>query len=157
MYKYSASTGGFYLEAIHGDAVPSDAVDVSEAQHAALIDGQTKGLRIVPGLGGAPTLADQPMPTEEERIRALTVVVQGWLDTTARGDDFDHIGSAVSYADEPAVPSFQLLGRRYRKWRSVVWAACYQVLDEWRAGERAEPTAESLLAELPAFDTITVD
>lgn len=90
-------------------------------------------------------------------IARLTVVVQQWLDTTARGDDFDHIGSAVSYADEPAVPSFQLLGRRYRKWRSVVWAACYQVLDEWRAGERAEPTAESLLAELPAFDTITVD
>ncbi|WP_295379524.1 hypothetical protein [uncultured Pseudacidovorax sp.] len=154
MYQYSPSTGGFYLEAIHGDAIPPDSVDVTQERHAELIDAQATGQRIVPGPDGAPALEDPPAPTEEQRMRALSDAVQRWLDTAAQADGYDDIRSAVTYAEEPAVPVFQEQGRRYRAWRSLVWAACYSILDQWRGGTRPEPTPEQLIAELPSLESI---
>ena len=63
---YSAQTGGFYDAAIHGAAIPADAVEISEAAHAALIEGQSQGKRIVADANGFPVLDDQPAPTVSE-------------------------------------------------------------------------------------------
>ena len=70
---YSATTGGFYTAEIHGDNIPSDAVEITAEEHQALIDGQSNGKRIVADLDGRPVLADPPAPTTEEiwqRIKA---------------------------------------------------------------------------------------
>ena len=70
---YSKTTGGFYDEAIHGDAIPDDAVEITADEHAALLAGQTHGKRIVADANGFPMLADQPAPTAAEiwnRIKA---------------------------------------------------------------------------------------
>ena len=40
---YSPTTGGFYTREIHGDNIPVDAVEITEAEHAALIEGQSLG------------------------------------------------------------------------------------------------------------------
>lgn len=71
-YLYSPSTRGFYLPEMHGDAIPADAVAVSAEAHAALLAGQAAGQRIVPGPGGAPTLADYPPPAPPPPIRRIT-------------------------------------------------------------------------------------
>lgn len=63
---YSKSTGGFYDTAIHGENVPSDAVEVSEDQYATLMAGQTEGKRIIADKKGQPILADQPAKTLEQ-------------------------------------------------------------------------------------------
>ena len=96
--------------------------------------------------------AEEPAPlTFEQRSKALQDAVQAQLDAIARAHGYDSIASAVSYAEEPAVPRFQREGQALRAWRSLVWAACYALLAEVQAGERSEPSWDELLAELPAF------
>ncbi len=75
--KYSASTGGFYSERVHGSSIPEDAVDVPSEVYAELMAKQAEGLRIVAGEGGAPVAVEQkPAPplnreqVEEQRLRA---------------------------------------------------------------------------------------
>ena len=63
---YAKSTCGFYSTAIHGDAIPADAVEITAEEHAALLDGQSMGKRIVADLGGRPMLSDPPAPTIDE-------------------------------------------------------------------------------------------
>lgn len=55
---YSATTGGFYDTAIHGDNIPPDAVEITVDEHASLIDGQSSGKRIVPDGNGHPILVN---------------------------------------------------------------------------------------------------
>lgn len=100
---------------------------------------------------GQEPLPEPAPPTFEQRLKALQDGVQGQLDAIARAYGYDGISSAVSYADEPAVPKFQAEGQALRAWRSLVWATCYELLAEVQAGERDEPTWEELLAELPAY------
>ncbi|WP_208508362.1 hypothetical protein [Variovorax paradoxus] len=87
----------------------------------------------------------------ESRKRALSAVVQRHLDEVAKGLGYDDMNSAVTYADEPAVRRFQDEGQALRAWRSLVWAACYDLLDRWSKGQLDEPNADELIASLPAF------
>lgn len=77
--------------------------------------------------------------------------IQAHLDAAARRRGYDSIATAVSYAEEPAVPKFQEDGKAFRAWRSLVWAYAYQELAKVKAGEREIPTLDAFLAELPAL------
>ena len=57
---YSKSTSGFYSRDIHGDNIPSDAVDISVEEHAALLEGQSQGQIISADEEGNPILIDPP-------------------------------------------------------------------------------------------------
>jgi hypothetical protein len=149
--KYSPSTGGFYAPEIHGDNTPIDAVAVSASAHAALLAAQAAGARIVPGEGGYPVAQPPPPPTADQKAAARVAAVQAHMDAAAAARGYDDIKTAVTYADEPAVPRFQAEGQAFRAWRSIVWAHCYQVLDDVQAGRRAIPSAADLIAELPAL------
>lgn len=70
---YSKTTGGFYDEAIHGENIPADAVEISAEEHASLLAGQSSGKLIVADETGHPVLADLPRPTAAhvlERIKS---------------------------------------------------------------------------------------
>ena len=68
-------TGGFYLPQIHGDNIPSDAVEITAAEHAVLLAGQSAGQLIVAGTSGAPMLMPpQPMSLIDLRAAALARV-----------------------------------------------------------------------------------
>ncbi len=70
---YSKTTGGFYSSEIHGDSIPVDAVEITDAVHAALIEGQSQGKRIVADENGFPMLVDPPKLTAAdiwEKIKA---------------------------------------------------------------------------------------
>jgi len=100
-----------------------------------------------------PVLPPEPRePTREERATALRNEVQKHLDLTAAAYGYDDIKTAVSYADEPAVPRFQAQGRAFRAWRSLVWDFCYSLQDKVTAGLAEEPTVEQLLPMLPVCD-----
>lgn len=64
--KYAKSTNGFYDEAIHGDNIPADAVEITTEEHAALLEGQSHGNIIVTDENGFPVLSAPPAPTDEE-------------------------------------------------------------------------------------------
>lgn len=63
---YSASTGGFYFEEIHGANIPADAVPITSEEHAALLEAQTRGLVIRPGAEGRPVAVTAPGPSLAE-------------------------------------------------------------------------------------------
>jgi hypothetical protein len=67
---YHPETRGFYDVAIHGGAIPADAVPVSAADYTALFEAQSQGAQIVPGPDGAPTLLWPTPPTEAELLAA---------------------------------------------------------------------------------------
>lgn len=69
---YSKSTGGFYSREIHGDTIPADAVEITGAEHVALIEGQSHGKRILADASGRPVLQEQspPQPPSREQIEA---------------------------------------------------------------------------------------
>ena len=152
---YSRSKQGFYESSIHGAAIPADAVEITLSQHAALLDAQASGKRIVPDANGYPVAQDPPpppAPTAEQIRAALTDAVYAHMNAAAHARGYDDIKAAVTYAEEPAVSIFQAEGRALRAWRSLVWAHCYQALADVQAGTRAIPTAAQLIAELPALD-----
>ena len=148
---YSKSTGGFYLSEIHGNNIPEDVVEITEAEHAALIEGQSKGQRIVADENGRPILQDPPPPTAEQIMARLEARVQRWLDDQAQALGYDDIKSAVTYAEEPSVPKFQQEGQAMRQLRSMAWARCYEILNAVQAGQRSIPTEAELVAEMDAL------
>lgn len=95
-----------------------------------------------------------PTPEEvaEQTKQQLIWSVQNHLDTAARQLGYDDIKTAVTYADEPAVPKFQTEGKAFRAWRSLVWAACYATLADVLDNKRDVPTVDELLAELPVLE-----
>lgn len=147
---YSETTGGFYTREIHGDNIPADAVEITEAEHAALIEGQSKGKVIMADENGRPILQDPPPPTAEQIMSRLEARVQQWLDDEARALGYDDIKSAVTYAEESAVPKFQQEGQALRRLRSLAWARCYEIMAQVQAGQRSIPTEEELIAEMEA-------
>lgn len=149
---FSPSTNGFYTPEIHGSAIPSDAVEVSSAEHDSLIGGSAQGKEIRPDANGHPALVDPAPPTIEQLQVLLMQSVQTHMDAAAKALGYDNLLSAVSYADEPSVPTFQAQGQAFRAWRSAVWAQCYVLLAEVQAETRPVPTAEELLALLPVLN-----
>ncbi|MFU2050600.1 hypothetical protein [Bordetella hinzii] len=147
---FSKSTGGFYSPDIHGGAIPDDAVEITEQEYAALMDGQATGKVIVADSDGRPILAN-PTLTPEEIQNQKVALVQKYMDDAARALRYDSIANAITYADEPSVPKFQAEGLAFRAWRSRVWEKCYEILDEVQSGARGIPSDEELIDELPPF------
>ena len=100
---------------------------------------------------GRPILQDPPPPTAEQIMSRLEARMQSWLDEQARALGYDDIRSAVTYAEEPAVPKFQQEGQAMRQLRSLVWARCYEIMDQVKAGQRSIPTEAELIAEMEAL------
>ena len=148
---YSKSTGGFYTREIHGDNIPADAVEITVEEHQALIEGQSRGKVIVADENGRPILQDPPPPTTEQIMSRLEARVQQWLDEQARALGYDDIKSAVTYAEESAVPRFQQEGQALRRLRSLAWERFYEILNEVQAGQRSTPTEVELIAEMGAL------
>lgn len=148
---YSKSTNGFYSIDIHGDKIPADSVEISEAEYQILINGQYDGKSIVPNEEGLPTLQEPPPPTVKQIVLSLTEGVQEYMDSIAQSFGYDDIKSAVTYADEPSVAKFQAEGQALRAWRSLCWEYCYSVMDAVESGERTQPTLDDLIAGLPSF------
>lgn len=91
-------------------------------------------------------------PTEAELTSIFEQAVQAKLNGAANDRGYDSISTAISYAEEPAVPKFQKDGKAFRAWRSMVWAYAYEQLAAVKAGEREQPTVEAFLEELPTLE-----
>lgn len=105
-------------------------------------------------INGAPCDNYPTEPTTSADIDALAAQyepqLQNWLDRTAQAFGFDSMATAVTYADEPAVPLFQAKGAALRAWRSHLWLAGRKMVSEVRAGARPVPTEAEVLDGMPA-------
>ncbi len=91
----------------------------------------------------------EPEPTSEQLIERFRVVIQEHMDAAAKLAGYDDIKTAVTYAEEPAVPKFEAEGKALRAWRSLNWAYGYEQIAAVQSGARSLPTPEELIAELP--------
>ncbi|MFC0669470.1 hypothetical protein ACFSKY_06255 [Azotobacter chroococcum] len=123
-------------------ASPGDVEELGRSIYAAAMTGEHGEI--------APYVA--PVPTVDELARQYEREVQQHLDATAKGYGYDDIKSAVTYADEPAVPRFQIEGLAFRAWRSLCWDYCYSLLDAVQAGTTPLPALEDVIAGLPALE-----
>lgn len=82
-----------------------------------------------------------------DKAKGYEKAVQAHLDAGAQAAGYDNVLSACSYAGY-ANP-FQAEGQSFVAWRGAVWAYCYAQLALVKAGNRAEPTVDALIAELP--------
>lgn len=94
-------------------------------------------------------------PTEAELSSLYEQAVQSKLDAAAQANGYDSISTAISYAEEPAVPKFENDGKAFRAWRSRVWAYAYEQLAAVKGGERTQPSVDEFLQELPALELPT--
>ncbi len=78
----------------------------------------------------------------------VTLQVQGTLDAFARTGGYDNIISAASYAAS-TVPKFAAEAARAILMRDMLWAACYVIMEDVKAGTRTLPSVEGIMAELP--------
>jgi hypothetical protein len=72
MKLFSNSTRGFYDIEIHGENIPADAVEITDAQYKSLMDGQQAGKEIGADLSGKPVLVDPVPPTRDEIALAVS-------------------------------------------------------------------------------------
>lgn len=99
---YSGKTGNFYDRAIHGDAIPEDAVEITTEEWSALLDGQSSGKIIVAGKGGKPELQDPPQPAPvvpqsvTMRQARLALLSAGYLDRVQEA--FDNMPGDIARA-----------------------------------------------------------
>lgn len=99
--------------------------------------------------GQSVVLSDNlPIPTFEQRKKVLDGAVQNYMDEEAKRMGYDNLLSACSYASTPN--AFQQEGISFLNWRSACWNYCYNLLAQVVAGTTVEPTAEQLIAQLPA-------
>ena len=73
---YAKSTNGFYDVAIHGDKIPSDAVEIAAELYTFLIEEQSSGKTITADENGYPACAD-PVITPEQ----LACIERAWRDS----------------------------------------------------------------------------
>lgn len=63
---YSPSKKGFYNQAIHGSAIPADAVEIPAEVHAQLLTDQSQGAIIQPDDNGYPVAVFPPPPSLDQ-------------------------------------------------------------------------------------------
>lgn len=89
---------------------------------------------------------------EADKVTAqFTEIVQSWLDKTVQQRGYDSIHTACTYANSTDA-TFAAEGAACVAWRDKVWRHCYDVLNSVLAGERAVPTEEELIRELPTLE-----
>jgi phosphoglycolate phosphatase-like HAD superfamily hydrolase len=156
-FRFSLSTGCFYPSHLNYASLPIDLIDVSDADYAQAVSrpvGAT--LNVIDGrlvIVNPPEMTAKQLADIEAQAKkaAIDLAIQQHLDKSARAMGYDDIKSAVTYADEPAVPLFQQQGRAFRAWRSLVWAAAAEIEAAVKSGSRPFPEVEEVLAELPAL------
>ena len=85
---FSKSTGGFYDAAIHGDNIPSDAVEITDEKYAELLSGNSSGKNISADNDGNPILVDSPiveLTYAEKREREYPPITD-YIDGVVKGD-----------------------------------------------------------------------
>ena len=93
--------------------------------------------------------ADVDAGANDRTIISIQNAVQMHLDAAAQLKGYDSIHTAVTYADESSNSTFQAEGQVLRAWRSLVWASCYGLLEDWNLGNIQEPTIDEVITQLP--------
>ncbi len=107
---YAKSTGGFYDPAIHGDAIPVDAVEITAEEYAALLAAQSAGKKIVADAGGRPIAVDPPAPSEAIVRAGLLMQIDHAADAARLAVAGDPLRAVEYQAAEAQATAFKAAG-----------------------------------------------
>lgn len=145
---FSKSTGGFYSTDIHGDNIPADAVEFSEAYYLELMQAQSQGKIIKPDANGFPIAVDYE-PTAEEKIAGLEITLRNLLDSKSKEHGFDSYQSAMNWAGFPN--PYQTQAHTIADWIAACWAEHFIILFEINS-THVIPSQSEYLARLPNLE-----
>lgn len=96
--------------------------------------------------------AEQKLAAGREATKtAFEVAIQAYIDAKPREKDFRDGVTLASYAADEDEPLWADQAKAFIKWRTAVWKYAYAELAKALSGERAIPTVEAFLTELPAI------
>lgn len=130
--------------------VPAIAVEISDEQYNAAMEGQSQGKVIQADKNGYPIVVDPPKPTKEQTIVVYEAAAQSNLDSVAQSWGYSSMVAAASYANSTN-PQYKADADALIAWRDSYWAKAYQV----EAGTLPKTAAEfvALLPEAPTQPT----
>lgn len=146
---FSKTTGGFYDSALHGNNIPADAVVITDAQHAALLAGQTAGKLISADATGAPVLLDPPPPSSAQLQAACIAAIQEEMDRQAKTRGYYNLDSCGKYAALPPGSPFQAESAAFVLWCANVWHQAYAYIAQVAAGAKPMPTPDQAVQMMP--------
>ncbi len=89
-------------------------------------------------------------PAPPPAVADYQAAIVAMLDAAAQARRYDN-GLSLSTYVASTNPTWAAEAQAYVGWRDAVWAYAYTQLDLVQSGQRAQPTVEALLAELPAL------
>lgn len=127
-----------------------------DAALALLINPDDK--RIISTDAGTFALVDPPPepepepipPTTDEIIASFQAAIQYHVDITAQQRGYDGGNSLAGYVVSTN-PAWAAEAQAFVAWRNAVWLHAYADLDKVTSGQRAVPTIDGFIAELPAM------
>lgn len=131
----------FYTREIHGEKIPSEAVEITDGQWLEFIEnpGQRKWV-------------DGTVVTTEPSISIPTITdyenaIQNLVDETAREKQFRDGVTLASYIGS-TIPKWAAEAMAFVAWRDNVWRYSYGELAKVQAGQRPQPTVVQFLDEI---------
>ncbi len=83
-------------------------------------------------------------------LDAFSVAIQKHVDTTAKSRGYAD-GMALAGYSASTIPAWAAEAAAFISWRDQVWIYAYTELAKVQGGQRATPTIDGLIAELPAI------
>ncbi|MBO2926639.1 hypothetical protein [Metapseudomonas otitidis] len=117
---YSPSRNGFYSEAVHGQSMPADCVEISEELYVQLLNGQAAGKIIKAGEGGVPYLQDPPGPDYQQELSALNAAYQADVDKFNRSFAIAYLSDGPSQESKQAAIRAQYEVRKTQHANDVI-------------------------------------
>lgn len=107
---YSKTTGGFYDAAIHGNAIPVDAIEITMEEYAALFDEQSSGKKIIANEHGHPIAIDHPQPTPPTRSEIEVLRLLAYADPINGSDRYFSEAAEMEAAGESGADEIRSMG-----------------------------------------------
>ena len=147
---YSPSKKGFYIDEMHGDLIPVDAVEIPEQLHQDLIAGESHGKVITVDSNGYPFLQDPPAQSDEQLLCTYEAAIEVRLDQFAQSRGYRHGDRLASYKGSPNA-TWAAEADRFIELRDLTWTKFISISDDVTSGKREVPTLDELFNELPAL------
>ena len=147
---YSPSKKGFYIDEMHGDLIPVDAVEIPEQLHQDLIAGESHGKVITVDSNGHPFLQDPPAQSDEQLLCTYEAAIEGRLDQFAQSRGYRNGDRLASYKGSQNA-TWAAEADRFIALRDQTWTKFIAISDDIKAGKRSMPTLDDLLLELPVL------
>lgn len=124
------------------------------AERSIIVDGN-RSIPAIPGNADYDAIVASGVVVEYYTPPALTAQTyasetQYYVDATAKAKGYAD-GVALAGYSTSTIPSWASEAATFIAWRDQVWLHAYTELAKVQAGQRAAPTVEGFLAELPAI------